>query len=207
MNKNEFLFRFHLKQHENSCHNYQHNAPLKSAAVLIALFENKKNTQITNVNGSNKNEFFSSDLQVLLTRRASHLKHHPSQISFPGGKVELTDKNLVHTALREAQEEIGLDPDTVSVIGQLANYEIISGYQVTPIVAIIDKQQTYKKDENEVDEIFHVPLKHFLQEENHQCIDTFYSGRHHKVHFYPYKHYNIWGATAAMMKDLVNRIK
>lgn len=197
MNKAEFLFRFNLKEHNDSCHNYQHHAPLKSAAVLIALFDHNKE----------ENKASPDGLQVLLTKRASHLKHHPSQISFPGGKAELTDKDLVHTALREAQEEIGLDPETVTVLGQLPSYEIISGYQITPIVAIIDAVQTYQKDDNEVDEIFHVPLQHFLQDENHHSIDSYRNGRRHNVHFYPYRHYNIWGATAAMMKDLVNRIK
>jgi len=197
MNKTEFLFRFNLNQHDDSCHNYQHHAPLKSAAVLIGLFDHN----------NNESGFSPTGLQVLLTKRASHLKHHPSQISFPGGKAEPTDADLVQTALREAQEEIGLDPETVTVIGQLPSYEIISGYQVTPIVAIIDSVQAYKKDDNEVDEIFHVPLHHFLQDENHHTVDSYRNGRHHNVHFYPYKHYNIWGATAAMMKDLVNRIK
>jgi 8-oxo-dGTP pyrophosphatase MutT (NUDIX family) len=197
MNKADFLFRFNLKQHSDSCHNYQHHAPLKSAAVLIALIDD---------NGE-QNEYPSKGLQVLLTKRASHLKHHPSQISFPGGKAELSDKDLVETALREAQEEIGLNPKAVTVLGQLPSYEIISGYQVTPIVAIIDSIQAYQKDDNEVDEVFHVPLKHFLQDENHHTVVSYRNGRHHNVHFYPYRQYNIWGATAAMMKDLVNRLK
>jgi len=197
MNKADFLFRFNLKQHNDSCHNYQHHAPLKSAAVLIALFDSSEEDNTPS----------PDDLQVLLTKRASHLKHHPSQISFPGGKAEPTDLDLIHTALREAQEEIGLDPKTVTIIGKLPSYEIISGYQVTPIVAIINSVQTYQKDVNEVDEIFHVPLQHFLEDENHHTIDSYRNGRRHNVHFYPYKHYNIWGATAAMMKDLVNRIK
>lgn len=201
MDKEEFLFRFHLKQQYDSCHNYQHHAPLRSAAVLIALFDDI-NT-VSKAQGTHSTD----GLQVLLTRRASHLKHHPAQISFPGGKVELTDRDLTHTALREAQEEIGLDPENVTVIGQLPSYEIISGYQVTPIVAIINSVQTFVKDKNEVDEIFHVPLQHFLQDDNHHIIDSYRHGRHHNVHFYPYRHYNIWGATAAMMKDLVNRIK
>ena len=194
MNKTEFLYRFNLLQHGDSCHNYQHNSPLKSAAVLIALV-------------NNSDDMNSSGLQVLLTKRASHLKHHPSQISFPGGKVEPTDKNLTHTALREAQEEIGLSPEAVTIIGQLPNYEVISGYQVTPIVAIIDSPQYYQKDANEVDEIFQVPLEHFLQSENHRSIISYRNGDHHNVHFFPYKHYNIWGATAAMLKDLVDHIK
>lgn len=196
MNKEEFLYRFNLLQHGDSCHNYQHNSPLRSAAVLIAL-----------INDSSTGKVSDSGLQVLLTKRASHLKHHPSQVSFPGGKVEPSDKDLVHTALREAHEEIGLSPDVVSVIGQLPSYEVISGYQVTPIVAVIDSPQYFQKDANEVDEIFQVPLLHFLQPQNHRTIKAYRKGRHHNVHFFPYKHYNIWGATAAMIKDLVEHIK
>jgi 8-oxo-dGTP pyrophosphatase MutT (NUDIX family) len=198
MNKEEFLYRFKLLQHVESCHKYQHNShsPLRSAAVLIALENNSNNDKIK-----------TNDLQVLLTKRASHLKHHPSQISFPGGKVEPTDKNIIDTALREAHEEIGLSPDVVSIIGQLPNYEIISGYQVTPIIALIESPQCYKKDSNEVDEIFQVPLQYFLQPENHSSINFYRNGSYHNVHFCPYKNYNIWGATAAMLKDLVEHIK
>ncbi len=190
MNKGEFLTRFHLKQLAESSHNYQHHAPLKKAAVLIGLIENP-----------------DTGLQVLLTKRSSHLKHHPSQISFPGGKAELDDKSLVETALREAYEEIGLAPQAVTVIGQLPHYEVISGYQVTPIVGIIDHQQTYQQDENEVAEIFQAPLQHFLQRNNHHCFRVYRNGRYLNIHFYPYKHYNIWGATAAMLKDLIEHIK
>jgi 8-oxo-dGTP pyrophosphatase MutT (NUDIX family) len=204
MNKEEFLFRFNLKQHHDSCHTYQHHKPLKSAAVLIALFDDSGNHNLDN---KKNNQCLPGNLQVLLTKRASHLKHHPSQISFPGGKVELTDKSLVHTALREAHEEVGLNPKAVNVLGQLPSYEIISGFQVTPIVAMINSIQTYKKDPNEVDEIFHVPLEHFLQDSNHHIINSYRNGHLHNVHFYPYQQYNIWGATASMMKDLVNRIK
>lgn len=196
MTKQEFLYRFNLLQHGDSCHNYQHNASLKSAAVLIVL-ANNIDTEGTNTDG----------LHVLLTKRASHLKHHPSQISFPGGKVEPSDKNLIHTALREAEEEIGLSSDAVSIVGQLPDYEVISGYQVTPIVAFVETPQSYQKDINEVDEIFHVPLQHFLQPQNHRTIRSYRNGHHHNVHFFPYKHYNIWGATAAMLKDLVEHIK
>lgn len=196
MNKAEFLYRFNLLQHGDSCHNYQHNLPLKSAAVLIAL-----------VNNNDANDFTPNGLEVLLTKRASHLKHHPSQISFPGGKVEPSDTNLIHTALREAHEEIGLSPCEVSVVGQLPNYEVISGYQVTPIIALVDLPQYLQKDDNEVAEIFQVPLQHFLQPHNHRTIKSYRNGHHHDVHFFPYKHYNIWGATAAMLKDLIEHIK
>jgi len=189
MTKDEFLLRFSLQPLMPSSHDYSHHKPLKSAAVLIGLVETE-----------------SSGLQVLLTKRASHLRHHPSQVSFPGGKAEEEDDSLTITALREAQEEVGLANHAVNVIGQLPPYQTISGYQVTPIVAIIAKEQHYVMDSNEVSEIFQVPLQHFLNPHEHHIIVASKNGKQHNVHFMPYKHYNIWGATASMLKDLINHI-
>jgi len=191
MTKDEFLLRFNLLQLTESGHNYQHHLPLKSAAVLIALVEPKED---------------EDGLQVLLTKRASHLKHHPSQVSFPGGKAEDEDDSLIDTALREAFEEIGLSRDSATVIGQLPAYETISGFHVTPIIAIISAKQTYQIDKNEVAEIFQVPLQHFLTTDEHHVFTASRNGKQHNVHFLPYKHYNIWGATAVMLKDLVNHL-
>lgn len=190
MTKDEFLLRFNLLQLAESEHNYQHHLPLRSAAVLIALVESE-------IDGS---------LQVLLTKRASHLKHHPSQVSFPGGKVEPADASLIDTALREAFEEVGLSRQAITVVGQLPPYETISGFHVTPIVAIVASAQTYQMDKNEVAEIFQVPLQHFLTTDKHHVFVASKNGKQHKVHFMPYKHYHIWGATAVMLKDLVAHI-
>jgi len=190
MTKDEFLLRFNLLQLVESEHNYQHPSPLRSAAVLIALVESED----------------GEGLQVLLTKRASHLKHHPSQVSFPGGKVEKGDKSLIDTALREAFEEVGLPREAVTVAGQLPPYQTISGFQVTPVIAIVDRSQIYQIDKNEVAEIFQVPLQHFLTTNDHHVVVAHKSGKPHKVHFLPYKHYNIWGATAVMLKDLVAHI-
>ena len=192
MNKHEFLTRFHLKPLAESAHNYQHHSTLKTAAVLIGLVDCSKN---------------DSGLEVLLTMRSSHLKHHPSQISFPGGKAEPEDEDLIATALREAHEEVGLSPENVTVIGQLPSYQVISGYQVTPIVAIIDAPDSYQQDDNEVAEVFQVPLAHFVQGDSHYCLKALRNGRNLNIHFFPYKHYNIWGATAAMLKDFSEHIK
>lgn len=193
MTKDEFLLRFNLQQREKSAHNYQHHLPLKSAAVLIGLVEpNQENSEC--------------GLQVLLTKRASHLKHHPSQVSFPGGKVEPEDSSLIATALREASEEIGLLESAVTVIGQLPTYQTISGYQVTPIIGIVAQKQCYKMDDNEVSEIFQVPLQHFLTTKDHHTVVASRNGKEHNIHFMPYKQYNIWGATAVMLKDLANQL-
>ncbi len=191
MTKDEFLLRFNLLQLTESGHNYQHHLPLKSAAVLIALVEPEKD---------------GDGLQVLLTKRASHLKHHPSQVSFPGGKAEQEDSSLIDTALREAFEEIGLTREAVSVAGQLPPYQTISGFQVTPIIAIVERSQAYQIDENEVAEIFQVPLQHFLTTNIHHVLTASRNGKQHNIHFLPYKHYNIWGATAVMLKDLVSHL-
>jgi 8-oxo-dGTP pyrophosphatase MutT (NUDIX family) len=190
MTKDEFLLRFNLLQLAESEHNYQHPSPLRSAAVLIALVESD--------NGEG--------LQVLLTKRASHLRHHPSQVSFPGGKVEKEDTSLIDTALREAYEEIGLSREAITVLGQLPPYQTISGFQVTPIIAIVASAQLYQMDKNEVAEIFQVPLQHFITTNDHHVFVAHKSGKPHNVHFLPYKHYNIWGATAVMLKDLVAHI-
>ncbi len=192
MTKNEFLQRFQLSPLGSSVHKYQHSKQLKSAAVLIPVV----------VEYVDEGE----QLQILLTKRAQHLKHHPGQVSFPGGKVEPSDANLIATALRESYEEIGLPNNAVNIIGQLNPYHTISGYVVTPIVALVAKQQRYIIDQNEVSEIFQVPLQHFLHLENHFTVNAHFNGKHHPIHFMPYNGHNIWGATASMLKDLANHL-
>lgn len=187
MTKNEFIQRFQLQALTPSVHKFQYNNQLKRAAVLIPIVSNK------------------NQLDVLLTIRASHLKHHPGQVSFPGGKVEPFDKDITATALRETEEEIGLHASKINVIGQLKPYQTISGYEITPIVAMVKNNNHYQIDKNEVDEIFHVPLSHFLHQQHIQ-VPIYQKGMQHNVHFMPYQHYNIWGATAAILRDLANLI-
>ena len=190
MTKDEFLSRFTLLQLPESEHNYQHNSELRAAAVLIVLIEPEK----------------QGKLDVLFTKRASHLKHHPSQISFPGGKTEKEDKSPIATALRETYEEIGIAPELLNVVGQLPAYQTVSGFYITPIIALASKLQIYNIDKNEVDEIFHVPLQHFIGTENHHVLSVRKGGLQHKVHFFPYQGRNIWGATAVILKDLVKQL-
>ena len=101
---------------------------------------------------------------------------------------------------------VGLSSDAVNVLGELPPYQTISGFKVTPIIAMINNKQRFQLDKNEVAEIFQVPLQHFFSTAKHHTISTRYNGNPHNIHFMPYKHYNIWGATASMLKDLVKQI-
>ncbi len=165
------------------------NGTLRDASVLIPIYADQ------------------NDLHVVLTKRAAHLKHHPGQVSFPGGKVEPSDGTLINTALRESEEEIGLLREDVEIVGQLTRYPTISGYEITPIIGLIPKDYVFTPDHNEVAEVFTVPLQHFLNENNHYNIQVKQRGINHTVHFMPYLSYNIWGATAAILKDLVLHVK
>lgn len=189
MTKEEFLLKYSLNHRSESLHKYQHNKPLKAAAVLIPLVDD------------------GTQLNVLLTKRAMHLRHHPGQISFPGGKVEKSDKSLIETASRETHEEIGLTPELIDVVGCLHSYQVISGFVVTPIIAFIPNNYIFTKDSNEVSEIFQVPLAYFLNIANHISFKVQRKGFSHHVHFMPYKGYNIWGATASMLKDLAAHLQ
>jgi 8-oxo-dGTP pyrophosphatase MutT (NUDIX family) len=184
MTKEEFMQRFQLLSLSPPQHKYRHNKKLKLAAVLVPIIIDQ------------------NSLSVILTKRASHLNHHPGQISFPGGKVEAFDKNAIATALRETHEEIGIENNAIKVIGQLHNYQTITGYDVTPIVGLIESKQDYIVDENEVAEVFQVPLSHFLSQDNQFHVPVFHHGKSFNVQFMPYLNYNIWGATAAMLRDL-----
>ena len=189
MTKNEFIQRFRYHSMPESVHTYRHSSKLKESAVLIPLVE------------------LDNELHVVLTVRAKHLKHHAGQISFPGGKYEKSDPSIIHTALRETHEEIGINTDTIEIIGQLKDYQTVTGYNVVPIVGFINSPMTYSIDQNEVSEIFHVPFHHFLQSDSHFSLPIERNGTVFQVNFIPFQDYNIWGATAGMLKDLVNHIR
>lgn len=143
-------------------------------------------------------------LGVLLTQRTDHLKDHAGQISFPGGRAEDYDDSPVDTALRETEEEIGLHRRYVDVIGVLPEYLTITGYRVTPVVAILTPPFELAPDANEVAEVFEVPLAFLMNGANHERREV--SGR---GHFYamPYEDYFIWGATAAMLRNLYHFLR
>lgn len=141
-------------------------------------------------------------LSVLLTKRTDHLHHHPGQISFPGGRVEASDVSPAMTALRETEEEIGLDPDRVELLGELPEYLTGTGFRVTPVVGLVHPPFELKLDAFEVAEAFEVPLAHFLDPANHQRHQMEYQGRLREYHAMPYGDYFVWGATAGILLSL-----
>lgn len=114
---------------------------------------------------------------MLLTQRTEHLKDHPGQISFPGGRYEPDDTSPAHTALREAEEEIGLSSAHVEIVGYLPEYLTITGYRVTPVVAIVTPPFDLQPDPYEVAQIFEVPFSFLMNAANHQRHSLPYRGK------------------------------
>jgi 8-oxo-dGTP pyrophosphatase MutT (NUDIX family) len=142
------------------------------------------------------------DVRLLLTQRTAHLDDHAGQISFPGGRVEAGDASREETALRETEEEIGLPRAAVAVLGRLPNYEIPSGFRITPVVGWIEPPFTLKPDPFEVAEIFEAPLAHFLDADRYQRREFHFRGRHRHYLAIPFEGRYIWGATAGMLYNL-----
>ena len=138
-------------------------------------------------------------IYLVLTKRAAHLSTHPGQISFPGGKRENKDTNIEATALREAQEEIGLKTEVVEVLGRLPAHETVTGFQITPIIGWIETNWTAVADPNEVTEVFQVPLSYITNIKNFQIQDRVWNGRKRYYYTVPYGPYYIWGATACIL--------
>jgi 8-oxo-dGTP pyrophosphatase MutT (NUDIX family) len=163
----------------------------RPAAVLIGLIER------------------AQGLTVLLTRRTEQLRDHAGQISFPGGRSDPQDRDAVATALREAREEIGLDPARVEVIGQLPIYTTITAYQVTPVVAfVLPPRQGWQIDPGEVAEVFEVPLSFLMNPGNHQ-VHRFEDpgGTTRNFLSMPWQQYFVWGATAGMLRNLYRGLR
>ena len=138
-------------------------------------------------------------LTLLLTQRSADLPDHPGQISFPGGRVEPEDPTLAHAALREAAEEVGLDHLRVDILGQLAPYETVTGYRVTPVVGWVEPPITLTPDPVEVAEAFEVPLAFLLDPANQQRHYRMLGETRRDFWAIPYRDRFIWGATAAML--------
>lgn len=139
---------------------------------------------------------------VLLTLRTSHLRDHAGQISFPGGRTERDDDSAEETALREAEEEVGLHRRHVQIIGRLPPFLTITGFVVTPVIGLIKPPFELKRDDFEVAEVFETPLAFLMDQENHVRHEVMHQGKLHHYWSMPWQGYNIWGATAGMLRQL-----
>lgn len=161
---------------------------LRQAAVLIPLIE-------------------QDDVwRVILTMRSSALKHHPGQIAFPGGKQDEGDADLIETALREAEEEIGLSRASVEVIGTLPAHETVTGFTVTPIVGVVRHPFVPSPEVGEVAEVFSVPLTFLAAPENFQIQSRRWRGQRRYYYTVPFGPYYIWGATARMLRAFADTL-
>lgn len=143
---------------------------------------------------------------VLLTQRTHHLTRHAGQVAFPGGRADANDISLVETALRETQEETGIDPAFVTVAGFLDAYETGTGYAILPVVGILSDGFALSPHAVEVAEIFEVPLAFLLDPANRQQQSRAFQGRMRSFYSFTYEGHYIWGATAAMLLNFAERI-
>ncbi len=165
------------------------DVPLRPAAVLVALIDR------------------GAGPQVLLTRRTEALRHHAGQVSFPGGRIEPGDSDPVDAALREAEEEVGLARTQSSPLGYLDPFVTITGFHVYPVVATVEAAYEPRLDPSEVAEAFEVPLAFLLDPANVHRQEVDWQGRRRSLLEYRFMGHRIWGATAAMLVNLRQRLE
>lgn len=144
---------------------------------------------------------------VLLTLRTANLRKHAGQVAFPGGRIDPGDEGPVGAALREADEEIGLPPHHVEIVGLTHTYRTATGYLITPVVGVVPPDLVLNPHAAEVDAIFETPLSHLLDPANYAKRQAEWNGRVRHYHEIYWQDYRIWGATAAIMANLAARIR
>lgn len=140
------------------------------------------------------------------TQRSSALRHHPGQISFPGGRVETTDRSAWAAALREADEEIGLDPRQVCRLGRLPSYATVTGFVISPFVGWVAGGASVRPDHREVARLFPVPLSYAMEAANYSARIIHRNGQDYTIYAIDFEHDHIWGATAGMLLGLAQRV-
>ncbi len=144
---------------------------------------------------------------ILLTKRATHLSNHAGQVAFPGGRIEPTDLSPEAAALREAHEEVGLDPTVVELVGRLPDYATGTGFRISPVLALLPTGLSFRPQETEVEEIFTLPLETLLDPAAPQRQRAEFRGRMREFWVWPHPTHYIWGATAAILVNLSQRLR
>ena len=162
-------------------------AGLKQSAVLVPLV------------------YSANELNILFTRRALTLAHHPGQISFPGGMLE-PGESAADAALRETTEEIGISAAHIRLLGTLPAHNTLTGFQIQPYLGLLPAGQSYQLSTAEVSEVFEVPLSFFLPPQHRLKLTVPVRGKPRHIHFMPYQDKLIWGATAAIIQQLVTHL-
>ena len=173
------------------------NPSLHAAAVLIPFYHH------------------SGKDYVVLTKRSHRVQHHQGQMSFPGGVLEKTDRDLLHTALRESDEEIGLKPKDVEILGQLSDFPTITHFVITPFVGWVPYPYTWRPDPIEVEEVISVPFDFFCDHRHYEMHSFEYRGKGFTAPVFRYlppralrkTPYEIWGASARILLELVALLK
>lgn len=163
--------------------------PVKEAAVLVSFLHRQDQSRL------------------ILTRRTLSLSNHKGQIAFPGGKIDKEDLSPSHAAIREANEEIGINQEQIKVLGKLPLYQTVTGYNITPIVGELSPPFIFKKAEDEVDEIFELPVEFMMDVKNFKRESVIYQGERREFWALPFNDYYIWGATAAILRELAGRFE
>lgn len=169
---------------------WSHHKPvegLSNAAVLIPLIER-------------------DEWQVLLTKRTAHLNHHAGQVSFPGGRAESTDASPLDTALRETEEEVGIQQHFIKAVGLIEPYLTVTNFKVVPIVGVVNPGFTLNVDEFEVADVFEVPLSVLADQARYQRRKILWQGKNRAYWELTYDGFQIWGATAAMLYAFAGRL-
>jgi 8-oxo-dGTP pyrophosphatase MutT (NUDIX family) len=161
---------------------------LKDAAVLVPVVDD------------------GEQAKVILTQRTSTLRKHSGQIAFPGGAIDPEDGSPERAAIREAQEEIGLDPRFVEPLTRLPQYYAMTGFRITPVLAVVRPGFDLQPNPAEVADVFEVPLKFLMDEANHQRGSRLFDGIERHFYLMPYENRNIWGITAGILRTLYERL-
>ncbi|MBE0368729.1 MULTISPECIES: NUDIX hydrolase [Pseudoalteromonas] len=187
MKLSDVIARFHI--HADTTSDHQPHTSVRDSAILLPLIEEH------------------GEAALLFCKRPAYLAHHPSQICFPGGKVEPSDKSKTHTAVRETQEELGIESQYINTIGQLNEHNTLTGFCIRPIVATLEKHAIWHTKSAEVDHAFTIKLSHLIDHNNWQTMHVEYAGKSRQMDGFLTPYGLLWGATASVVKNFVKLVE